>query len=425
MTERLLQFIWQFQYFNMAELETVNGELLQVLQPGQWNHHQGPDFGNARIRIGDKCWAGNVELHLYASDWTKHEHNEDRNYANIILHVVWINDDMRLSDKMPTLELQDRIPNLLLTRYESWMQANTFVPCSAHIAGVDPLVWTAWKDRLLIERLNRKCVQVRAMLNANNNHWEETLWWLLARNFGLHVNADAFEELARSLPVKIVTRHRAQIHQLEALLFGQAGLLKSNGEDKYFTLLKKEYEFYCSKYGLAAIYTPMHFLRMRPPAFPTIRLAQLAMLLHTSGNLLAAVLDALHIGDLQGLLNITANDYWHYHYTFEQTSPYHPKTLGAAMTDTIIINTFVPIAYAYGTLHNEEKYITNALNWLCTANAEKNAVVTAFTSVGVKCKVAADSQSLLELKTQYCNKKRCLDCAVGKVIFTDPPPLSS
>ncbi|MBA4166074.1 MAG: DUF2851 family protein [Chitinophagaceae bacterium] len=417
MTERLLQFIWQFQYFNTHELETTAGDRLQIVYSGQWNNHQGPDFSDARVRVADKVWAGNVELHLLASDWHRHAHHTDENYENVILHVVWINDDNRLANKIPTLVLEDRIPVFLLQQYESWMHSSAFIPCANNAGSVNNLLWISWQERLLVERLQRKCLHIRSMLDINNDHWEETLWWLLARNFGLSVNAGAFEELARSIPFKILTRHKTQIHQLEALLLGQAGLLKDDREDNYLIMLRKEYAFYKSKYGLETIHSPVHFLRMRPPAFPTVRLAQLAMLLHSSVNIFSSMLEADSIKELNALLEITANDYWHYHYTFGQTSAYGPKTLGAHMICNIIVNTVVPVVFAYGYFQQQEKYTVKAMDWLSEMAAEKNHVTRGFLALGIESRNAAASQALIELKTQYCESRRCLNCAIGNAIL--------
>ncbi len=250
MTERLLQYIWQFQYFNSADLETTNGELLAIIYPGNYNIHQGPDFLEGRIKVEDKIWVGNIELHINASDWYKHEHASDRNYANVILHVVWKNDDLKADYAIATLELESRVSKLLLKQYEAWMKSSSFIPCAQYVDSVEEIIWIGWRERLLVERLIRKSEQVQSMLELNNYHWEETLWWMLARNFGLYVNADAFEELARSIPYNLLSRHRNRLNQLEAILLGQAGLLEEESMDEYDLGLQKEYRFYAAKYGL-------------------------------------------------------------------------------------------------------------------------------------------------------------------------------
>src|SRR6187455_2545713 len=248
MTERLLQFIWQFQYFNKGEIQSTSGETIQVIFPGTYNINQGPDFNDAKIKIGKTTWVGNVELHLRSSDWNRHNHQNDKNYNNVILHVVWEDDFPDYI--MPVLKLNNRVAKIFLQRYEDLMNAQGFIPCEKTISSIKPIVWQSWKERLLAERLIRKSEIVKTYLQQNNYHWEETFWWLLARNFGIKVNADAFESVARSIPLNILSKQKNQIHHLEALLFGQAGLLEDKFEEDYPQLLQHEYEFQKSKYKL-------------------------------------------------------------------------------------------------------------------------------------------------------------------------------
>jgi hypothetical protein len=219
MTERLLQFIWQFQYFNKSNLATADGEPVQVINPGTFNCNQGPDFLNARLTIGAATWAGTVELHLKCSDWNRHHHHEDDNYSNVILHVVWENDGCQ--NNIPVLELKDRVAKLLLERYEELMHSTSFIPCEKNIEGIRDITWNSWKERLLVERLLRKSIVAETFLRQNNYHWEETFWWLLARNFGMKVNAEAFEAIARSLSLNVLAKHKNQIHQLELCYSGR------------------------------------------------------------------------------------------------------------------------------------------------------------------------------------------------------------
>jgi Protein of unknown function (DUF2851) len=411
MTERLLQFIWQFQHFNTANLETDDGETILIIAPGQFNTNQGPDFLNARIRIGTTTWAGNIELHLRTSDWQKHRHQHDKNYANVILHVVWENDQAERN--MPLLELQTRVSNMLLHRYAGLMNSSAFVPCESSINSLSAIAWEGWKDHLLVERLLRKAATVEECLQQSNFHWEEVTWWLLARNFGTKVNADAFEAMARSIPPLILSRHKHSLRQIEALLFGQAGLLENEFTGDYPLLEKKEYRFLRSKYGLHPITVPMHFLRMRPGNFPTIRLAQLAILLHRSDHLFSVIKDAPTINDTRHWLDVTASDYWHHHYRFDEPSSYREKRLGSAMTDSIIINTIAPLLFAYGNYYNENRFRERALDWLEQTPAEHNHITAGFETLAIPNKTARDSQAFLELKNEYCDKRRCLDCAVG------------
>ncbi len=416
MTEKLLQYIWQFQHFNRDGLVTDKSEVIQVIHPGQLNHNQGPDFLDARIKIGNTILAGSVELHLKTSDWHKHNHSNDINYKNVILHVVYKNDEPRATI-LPLLELESRISNLLLQKYEQLMVNNNFIACSNSISGVKELTWIAWKDRLLAERLTRKSKKVFEFLEQTNYHWEETFWWLLAGNFGIKVNTDAFEELAKSIPINILTKNKTQIHQVEALLFGQANLLNSVFKDDYLQLLQKEYEFLKKKYNLKPIHTPVHFLRMRPGNFPTVRLAQLSMLVCNSSHLFSKILEATAISEIIHLLSITANDYWHYHYQLDEISDYKPKKLGENMINNVIINTVVPMLFAYGMHHKNEEYKNKALQWMSQLRAETNTITAGFKNIQLQNKNAFDSQCYIELKTQYCDSKRCLECAVGNGIL--------
>lgn len=415
MTERLLQFIWQFQHFNRTELETIAAEKLQVISPGQYNTNQGPDFTDAKVRIDTTTWAGSIELHLKTSDWTRHRHQHDRNYANVILHVVWENDSP--ANAIPVIELKDRVPKILLRRYEDWMRSSAFIACEQSIDTVKELVWQAWKDRLLAERLTRKIGAIEACLLETNHHWENTFWWLLARNFGMKVNADAFEAIARSLPLSILGRHKNQVHQLEALLFGQAGLLEADFQEDYPTLEKREYHFHRRKYGLHPVNIPVHFLRMRPGNFPSLRLAQLAMLIHQSDHLFSRLKESSSIEEVRSWLDVTANDYWHYHYRFDEASSFKEKRLGSAMTDNILINTIAPLLFAYGDYYEENKYKDRALQWIEQTRAERNTITDGFHRLGIGNNNARDSQALIELKNQYCDKKKCLDCAIGNTIL--------
>ena len=268
-----------------------------------------------------------------------------------------------------------------------------------------------------MERLVRKSQTVEIFLNQNNFHWEETFWWLLAKNFGIKVNADAFEAIARSISINILAKHKTQIHQLEALLLGQAGLLDEKFTDDYPLMLQKEYKFYKNKYSIKPINLPVFFLRMRPGNFPTIRLAQLAMLVHNSAHLFSKIKEADAVKDVKAWLDVTANDYWHYRYKFDEESAYRKKKLGAAMIYNIIINTVCPVLFAYGNYHDENKFKEKALKWLEQTSAEKNNITKGFQLLGIENKTAFDSQGLIELKNEYCNKKRCLECGVGNAIL--------
>jgi len=416
MTERLLQFIWQFQYFNKGELTTLQGESLQILVPGQFNTNQGPDFLEAKIRIGNTTWAGNIELHFKASDWEKHNHHKDDNYSNVILHVVW-EYDLSQQNAIPVFELKERVSKILLERYDELMKTLSFIPCESRVHLVRDITWRSWKERLLAERLQRRSKTVERYLQQSTYHWEEAFWWLIARNFGMKVNAEAFEEMARSIPLAILAKHKNQIHQLECLLLGQLNLLNRNFKEGYPRMLKKEYEFYKKKYELRPTTRVPFFLRMRPGNFPTVRLAQLAMLVFGSAHLFSKIKDASSILDVRKWFDVTANDYWHYHYRFDERSSFKKKRLGASMTDNIIINTVAPMVFAYGLYHNDEKYKQKAIRWLEETVAENNSITKGFIQLNIENKNAFDSQALIELRNEYCDQKRCLDCSVGNAIL--------
>lgn len=413
-TERLFQFIWQFQYFNNSELTTVTGEPLQIIHPGLSNLNQGPDFSNARIRIGDNTWAGTVELHILTSDWNRHQHQNDSNYRSVILHVVW--EDDRTDLLIPVLELKSRVPKLLLQRYRELMDAGSFIPCEKTIRNIPDLNWKGWIDRMLAERLLRKAALVQSYLQENKNHWEETFWWLLARSYGMKVNADAFEAIARSIPLKLL-RKFSELYQYEALLFGQAGLLNKEFKDEYPGLISREYSFNYGKYEIKPNQMPLLFLRMRPGNFPTIRLAQLSALVHGSVRLFAKIKEANSLKEVKKWFNTPAGKYWDNHYLFDEPSAFRPKMPGNAFVDSIIINTIAPVLFAYGDYHSDQSCKDKALQWLEETAAENNSIIKGFGQAGIEIKTAYDSQALIELKTQYCDRKRCLDCGVGNYLL--------
>lgn len=414
--EKLLQFIWQFGYFNNTDLRTTDAEKLSIIHPGTTNKNGGPDFNTAKIKIGETTFFGNIELHLKTSDWEKHHHQNDSQYKNVILHVVYQH-DKELQHAVPVLELEPRISTLLLERYNALMNADSFIPCSASISMVKELVWASWKERLLVERLTRKSTYILTLLQESNGHWEETLWWLLARNFGMKVNGDAFEAIAKSIPLNVLAKHKSSIHQLEALLFGQAGLLNEEFEEDYPKLLKREYSYLQKKLSLNQVNIRLQFLRMRPVNFPTIRLAQLAAFIQQSSHLFSKMMEAKELAEVKSPFQVTANDYWHYHYTFRQASSFKKKSLGTDAVDNIIINTVVPVLFAYGLHHNEEKHKDKAIRWLEGLSAEENVLLKGFAGLGVKAVTAFDAQALIELKNEYCSHKKCLDCSVGNHIL--------
>ncbi len=420
MNEKLLQFIWQFQYFNSKELFTNNAESLTIIKPGSLNSNQGPDFSDAVIQIENIRLAGNIEVHYKASDWAKHHHHTDINYNNIILHVLWVNDaDITTlnNHKIPTLVLEGRVPKITLERYLLMMET-PFIPCqNIALPTLDELGWLSWKERLIAERLERKSKKVLELLEQSKQHWEAVFWILLAGNFGMKVNGELFEAVAQSISINILAKHKNQIHQIEALLLGQANLLEGDFTDDYAILLQKEYQFLQKKYQLQPITIQPNYLRMRPANFPTIRLAQLAMLIHNSLHLFSKIKEQKNIKEVKILFEVTANDYWHYHYQFDKPTDYCLKNLGADTIDNLLINTVIPVLFAYGLHMQDEAIKDKAIKWLMDIKKETNHIIKEWRNVGIASVSAFDSQALIELTNNYCTKKRCLECAVGNKIF--------
>jgi hypothetical protein len=419
MNEKLLQFIWQYQYFQNADLRTTDGEPIAIVKTGMPNSNHGPDFLEARIRIGDLLWTGSVEVHVEASGWIKHHHGEDAQYKNVMLHVVWKN-DVRSKKKMPpcpVLELQPLVPRLMLQQYSHLMKHGGFIPCDKSIAATSPLVLTHWKERLLTERLLQKAAPVLEGIQQTGGHWEEIFWRTLARNFGIIVNATAFEEMAVLTPLNLLAKNKHAQVKIESLLMGQSGLLEDLFQDEYPRMLQQEYRLMSMKYQLRQSPVKPLFLRMRPLAFPTIRLSQLATLVYQSSHLLSAILEKDKIEDVKDLFRVPANDYWLYHYRFDNAATFKEKILGEDMVNNIITNTIIPVLFAYGQQKNEPKYKQRALNWLLQMPAEVNSIIRAFSRLGVKVNDAAGSQALIQLKNQYCRTRRCLECAVGAALL--------
>ncbi|HEY2348782.1 MAG TPA: DUF2851 family protein [Puia sp.] len=422
MTEKLLQFIWKYRYFNQQRLELTTGESLIIDYPGEMNTCQGPDFVNARIRINGQSWIGSVELHLYSSGWEKHSHTEDGNYLNVMLHVVWKQDRLEIKRNIPQLELCNRIPKIMLDTYAGWMSRPAFIPCELSASKTGYHKWENWASHLLIMRLNRKMHQILDSLRLNQYHWEEQLWWMIARNFGSPVNAATFESIARSIPFPLLAKHRNHSVQLEALFIGQANLLDRTFYDPYPIMLKREYEFLRIKYRLNKMYEPVHFLRMRPESFPGIRLSQLAAFCEHSAGLFTWILECETIIQIRKKLSVKANDYWNNHYIFDKTSIFREKMVGRDMCDNIIINSIIPLLYTYGKMIPDTAALKKAFFWLAQMPAEQNEMMNSWKRIGVSVKKAAGSQALIELKKQFCDQRKCLECEIGKHLLQPESP---
>lgn len=419
LSEELFQHIWAFRLFKQDQLTTTGGESVQILYPGLLNHNGGPDFSAAKIRIGTTLWVGQVELHLRTSDWFRHGHQHNPQYGRIILHVVFVHDMPAVQiGEVPCLELQQHIPKLLLQRYEQLRQLSPFVPCATHAPQVPTLTWLSWKERLLAERWERKMSSLRAWLQHNRYNWEEVCYWAVAQSYGTPVNALPFLQVVQSLPYKVLMRCRYQLLHLEALLFGQAGMLEEPQIDGYALQLQEIYAHLRHKFRLTPM-APHHWnwLRMRPAAFPTIRLATFASLLQQRPQLFSRLLEAADVNALEQLFFVQPSAYWHTHYRFG-----HPVERthrpGKQAVQGILINTVLPLLFLYGQDKQLKYYQEKALHFLQQLPAEKNHITNSWTALGITQESAMESQALLQLKQYYCEEKRCLHCAIGVKIIS-------
>lgn len=421
MRESFLHFLWRWRRFDAQQLATTGGQPLEILHPGEWNTHAGPDFFNARLRIGDTLWAGNVEMHLRASEWMAHGHHNDPAYDNVVLHVVLEEDQpvvRHSGERIPCLELEGRIPPAILASWERLEHERAWIPCQSFFKNIPDIVRLNWLDRLLVERLEQKTAAVAEALAATDNHWEEAFYRLLARNFGLKVNAEPFEALARSLPLLILAKHKNDPKQVEALLFGQAGLLDGPFRDEWPAALAQEYRFLRHKYNLFPLAAAQwKFLRLRPANFPTVRLAQFAALVHQSAHLFSKILEAQNLRELEHLFDVQAGAYWNTHFQFDTPSVKRPKHPGRDFVHLLIINTIAPFLFHYGKTRDLELFQKRALALLEALPPESNAIIDGWADLGVPARHAYQTQALIHLKTRFCDEKRCLECAIGNAIL--------
>jgi len=412
MNERLLQYIWQQQLFNKAHLKTLSGEKLLIIHPGTINHNQGPDFLHATIKVGHTRWVGNIELHVFSSHWKDHGHEKDPFYNNVILHVVWI-DDKSLRLRFPTLELADRVPKTLLDQYEQLSGSADFIPCGKVIGNIPRIVIDKTFERCFAERLEFKAKEIADLLLHANGHWDEISWWMLAKHFGQPVNSLAFFELAKSINWTIILKHRHNLVQLEALLFGQARLLYVQNADPYIRQLQMEYRFLRKKWKLQPIHFPLKFLRMRPANFPTVRIAQLAALIHREHALFARLINLNNQQHVFSYFDVETSGYWKLHYRPGDEELSKSKKTGKAFCRQLIINLIAPLKFCYGLMHKNDKEKYESVNFLSQLPPEDNIISRNFIKMNINPVSAAETQAMIHLKQQYCNRLNCLKCAIG------------
>ena len=413
--ERLLHYVWKYKLYAGTSLRTTAGLPLSVIDPGVPNTDAGPDFFNAKIRIADTLWAGNVEIHDRASDWAAHRHGSDRAYDSVILHVVGVDDaSVCRPSGEPIPQLVLVVPEAVRRDMDWLLSRDTPFPCLYRAREVDPVHVASWMDALLGERLERKTADLLHLLDRYRGDWEEAFYVTLARAFGFGLNADAFEWLARSLPLRYVRKHRASQTQVEALFFGQAGMLAREVADPYHAILRREYAFLRHKFGLHPIDgTLFKRLRLRPGMFPQIRLAQLSALWYRYDALFSRVLDAPSPRAVKDLLRVEPSAFWTTHYRFDQPSVERPKAIGESSLDLLLINAVVPALFAYGQRHGLLEYADRAVRLLKGLPPERNRVVGSFLQAGFPARDAADTQALIQLRRAYCEPRKCLYCRVG------------
>jgi hypothetical protein len=416
MVESFLHFLWQYKPFAFSGLRTSDNSQLEVLDPGTYNTDAGPDFFNAKVKLSGTTWVGNVEMHINSSEWFTHNHHTDSAYDNVVLHVVVNNDKPALNSKglpIPTLSIS--YPYGLESEFSRLTSSMSYIPCGDELLNVDSLAKRALLDRMMVERLQAKTLEIDNLLANCNGSWEEVFYRAVTRAFGLKVNSVPAELLAQATPLKVLAKHKDNLFQLESLLFGQAGLLTwFDVEDEYLLSLRMEYSYLKKKFNL----TPLDgglwkFLRMRPASFPTIRLAQLSMLIHRSTALFSKSVEVGSLKQLQELYHVETSPYWLSHYVFGQPVKSRSKSLGISTINVIIVNAVIPFMFAYGSHRGSQQLKEKAISILEEIPSEENHIIKKFDSMGIKSCNSSDSQAVLQLKSAYCDTRKCIFCPVG------------
>lgn len=423
--EDLIHYCWKHKLFPLTGLKTTDEQKVEVIDPGLHNRNAGPDFFNAKVKIGGTLWVGNVEIHDKASDWFLHRHEKDVHYNNVILHVVESSDTVvkkQNGDVPPQMELP--VPTSVRVHYEELVKTDDYPPCYKIIPSLSQLMVHSWMSALQTERLEQRTKAISRRVEACNGSWEAGYFATLARNYGFGINGDAFEQWAMSIPLHSVDHHRDNLFQIEAIFMGQAGLLepdsiperyrKEASEEGYFEKLLSEYKYLAHKFSLQPIDRSLwKFLRLRPQNFPHIRIAQLANLYYQRSVGLSALVGCNTIEEVATLMQTQVTPYWETHYTFGSESKKSNKALSSASIQLLIINTVVPILFAYGRHKFSEELCNRAFDFLEALKAESNHIVKMWQDVGLRVENASDSQALLQLKNEYCDRRECLRCRIG------------
>ena len=421
MTEDFLHYIWRTKSFKTSPFVGTQKELIQVLDYGNYNTNAGPDFLEGKAIINGQLWAGQIELHVSSSDWYKHKHQTDDAYKNVILHVVYYHDKEVLRENgeaIPTVVLQGNFDESLYWKYEQLLQGERFIPCENQLDRIDDFTKIQQYDKWLVERLADKSAWLLAEYHQNGNDWNTVFYRAIMYAFGLKVNAESFLALATKLPLKILEKHKSNLFQLEALLFGVAGLLADDFKEEYPKSLKSEFEFLCGKYDLQSLEkTNWKFARMRPQGFPSIRLAQLAKIFHHSFPDFNTVVAQGNLEGFYQLFNHEPSAYWENHFVFGKESKAITKTPGKATINRMITNAIAPLLFCYATVKNEPFYKQRALDVLDQLPAEKNSITKKLATLGFSNQNGFESQAILEMYKNYCRHKKCLNCAIANKLL--------
>ena len=419
--EQLLHYVWKHRLFQ-SDLRTTDGVLLEILDVGSHNTDEGPDFFNAKVKVGDRVWVGNVEIHRSSDDWYKHKHDKNSVYNSVILHVVefatnTVNNKAGLT--IPQCEI--KYSRHIKDNIDFLLNSDVSLPCCNYLKEFPSIHLQGWLNALLLERQERKAGDIQRLLDRFNNSWTDVFYVSLSRSMGFGLNSDAFERLALSLPLNYILKQGGNPLQIEALLFGQSGMLEDVGiQDEYTQKLQQEYNFLKSKYSLKPLDKDIfRKLRIRPTSSPHIRIAQLASLLLNIQGLFSKILESKDVGQIRLLFHVNASEYWQTHYQLGEESPRKNKYIGDGSLDVMIINAVVPVVFAYGRRLNDELYMDRAFDFLELIKPESNSIIKQFASHGIEAKNAYDTQALIQLKREYCEKRKCLYCRIGYRLLSE------
>lgn len=422
--EELIHFVWKTKRVPLTDLVTTDGDTLQILNFGFHNRDAGPDFGNGKIQLGDTTWIGHIEMHVKSSDWNRHGHTDDPAYDNVILHVVYHHDKeiyRKDGSMIPTLQIGDKIDHTLLEMYEELQKQSLWIPCQSILSKMDMPLLSIWLDRLSIERIERKVEEYRALLLKQSHDWDNTFHIATLQRLGMRVNKEGFMNIGLHIPLQILLKYSDSIFSLEALLFGIAGYLaKTDESNAYLNELKQTYDFLAHKHQLSPIdNTQIKNGRLRPQNLPTVRLAQYARLIYHHGRLFSKLLECQSLEEIEDIFAIKIKEgYWYEHYTFTKVSSPIEKAIGKVTIHSLVINLICPMLYLKGKMTDDQKLLLLSQTLMESIRPESNSIIDQWKSIGIRPDNAKESQALLQLKNEYCDHTRCLECTIGYKILS-------